>query len=335
MTNFTINPEIINGELLPLFSLTISDSHTTAVYSDTDLQAELVRVLRNNTNISICDQQEGLYMRLTVENNITFFHKWFGCKTPLPEILVQFELQGCAKKPLHECSESEIRRVYFAKYYMSGVNNSCGAKSSWGRGYASEAVSSMMFCEPIHGVDVKTINTFINMLQKIKDYPIPVLILVSNMEHALLIGDIAYKLQHNGLKQVEIVEEDKITPELESSGASTTANLFKISAKVDDKIILFDPPEIDYIESRDGIAMIVINDESYAMDSSLTEVEKKLSVYGFYRCHRSYIVNLQKVREIITWSKNTYSLRIDNKIMSTIPLSRTKIQDIQEKFSLK
>lgn len=317
MTNFTINPEIINGESLPLFSLTISDSHTTAVYSDTDLQAELVRVLRNNTNISICDQQEGLYMRLTVENNITFFHKWFGCKTPLPEILVQFELQSCAKNPLHECSESEIRRVYFAKYYMSGVNN------------------SMVFCEPIHGVDVRTINTFINMLQTMKDYPIPVLILVSNMEHALLIGDIAYKLQHNGLKLVEIVEEDKITPELESSGASMTTNLFKISAKVDDKIILFDPPEIDYIESRNGNAMIVINDESYAMDSSLTEVEKKLSVYGFYRCHRSYIVNLQKVREIITWSKNTYSLRIDNKIMSTIPLSRTKIQDIQEKINLK
>jgi ABC-2 type transport system ATP-binding protein len=70
------------------------------------------------------------------------------------------------------------------------------------------------------------------------------------------------------------------------------------------------------------------------MDSTLAEMEKKLEIYGFYRCHRSYIVNLQKVREIITWSKNAYSLRIDNKDKATIPLSRTKIQDIQEKFNL-
>src|SRR5699024_5611307 len=169
---------------------------------------------------------------------------------------------------------------------------------------------------------------------KIKEDSIPALVLVSNMEHALLLGDAAYKLQEKGLQPIE-VDDDEEAPEAESTGSPMTTNLFKIPAKVDDKMILFDPPEIDYIESQDGKAMIVINGESYAMDSTLAEIEKKLEIYGFYRCHRSYIVNLQKVREIITWSKNTYSLRIDNKIQSTIPLSRTKIQDIQENFSLK
>ncbi|CDQ41296.1 MULTISPECIES: response regulator transcription factor [Virgibacillus] len=316
MADFTINQENISDAALPLFSLTIYDSHVTAVYSDTDMQAELMRVLRGDSNISVFDKQEGLYSRISVESNVAFYHKWFGCHTPLPEILVQFELQSCAKQPLHQCSESEIRRIYFAKYYMSGVK-------------------PMVFHEPIHGVDVRTVNTFITMLQKIKDVATPVLILVSNMEHALLLGDIAYKLQQTGMKQVEIDEEDIVTSEMEGTDLPTTANLFKISAKVDDKMILFDPPEIDYIESQDGKAMIVINEESYAMDATLAEVEQKLKVYGFYRCHRSYIVNLQKVREIITWSKNTYSLRINNKIQSTIPLSRTKIQDIQEKLSLK
>ncbi|MFD1361839.1 LytTR family transcriptional regulator DNA-binding domain-containing protein [Lentibacillus salinarum] len=316
MTYFKIDDEMMNSELLPPFSLFIEDSYTAAIYSDTDMQAELVKVLRNNVKIPVFDQQEGLYERLTVEANIAFYHKWFGSKTPLPEILVLFELQSCAKTALYKCSESDIRRVYYAKYYMSGVN-------------------PMIFREPIHGVDIRTINTFINMLQKSKDNSIPVLVLVSNMEHALLLGDSAYKLQKKGMQPIEIDDGQKHEPEVESRGTPTTTNLFKIPAKVDDKMILFDPPEIDYIESQDGKAMIVINDESYAMDSTLTEVEKKLEIYGFYRCHRSYIVNLQKVREIITWSKNTYSLRIDNPIQSTIPLSRTKIQDIQEKFSLK
>src|SRR5690625_4363903 len=110
--------------------------------------------------------------------------------------------------------------------------------------------------------------------------------------------------------------------------------LFKLSEKLDDKVILFDPLEIDYIESYDGKSQLVINDESFTMDSTLVEVEKKLITYGFFRCHRSYIVNLQKVREIITWSKNTYSLKIDNQNESTIPLSRSKIKEIEAIFNL-
>ncbi|TSB47454.1 LytTR family transcriptional regulator DNA-binding domain-containing protein [Alkalicoccobacillus porphyridii] len=315
MATFTINQENNSSESLPSFSLTISDSNITTIYSDTDMQTELAKNLIENTNIPIFDQKDGLYTRITVQDNVAFFHKWFGHGTTLPEILVQFELQHCAKKPLHTCSESEIRRVYFAKYFMS-------------------APESMVFIEPIHGVDIKTTHTFISMLEKIKAHPVPVLILVANMEHALLLGDIPYKLQHNGLNKIEIADEDAMEED-ETPPPTAFDHLFKIPAKIDDKIILFDPLEIDYIESQDGKGKIVINEESYLMDSTLAEIEQKLNAYGFYRCHRSYIVNLQKVREIITWSKNAYSLRINNSVQSTIPLSRTKIQEIQEKFSLK
>lgn len=298
MTQFTIHEKMIHSELLPPFSLTIEGAYTATVYSDMDMQDELIKVLQNNGNYTIFDQQEGLYQRLTVEGNIAFFHKWFHCKTPLAEILVLFSLQNSAKKRLHTCSESEIRRVYYAKYFMSGVQ-------------------PMIFCEPVHGADVRTMDAFIHMLQKLKENQVPVLILVSNMEHALLLGDIAYKLQKNGLQQIELDEgEPSVGEESNSSGTTMTTSFFKIPAKVDDKMILFDPLEIDYIESQDGKAMIVVNDESYALDSTLGDMEKKLAVYGFYRCHRSYIVNLQKVREIITWSKNTYSLRIDNQSQS-------------------
>ncbi|WP_259457929.1 LytTR family DNA-binding domain-containing protein [Salipaludibacillus neizhouensis] len=195
----------------------------------------------------------------------------------------------------------------------------------------------MVFQEPIHGVDIKTINIFISMLKKITDNKVPALILVSNIEHALLLSDVAYRLRENGLQEIEVDngEKDESAPDAETVSTLSTAKLFKIPAKIDDKVILFDPMEIDYIESQEGKAMIVVNHESFSLDSTLAEIEKKLEVYGFYRCHRSYIVNLQKVREIITWSKNTYSLRIDNQPKSTIPLARTKMQGIQDMFNLK
>ncbi|SDK21640.1 LytTR family DNA-binding domain-containing protein [Sediminibacillus albus] len=318
MTSFKIDYEAGKSGILPPISLSLSESHTTAISSDTDMQAELIHTLLRNEDITVFDRNEGLYDRLTVMDNVTFYHKWFGCSIPLPEILVMFELQMCAKKPLRKCTQSEIARVYYAKYFMMKTY-------------------PMVFQEPIHGVDIKTINTFINMLKKITDNKIPALILVSNIEHALLLSDVAYRLQEKGLLEIELDngEKDESTPAEEPAFTLSTAKLFKIPAKIDDKVILFDPMEIDYIESQDGKATIVINHESFALDSTLAEIEKKLEVYGFYRCHRSYIVNLQKVREIITWSKNTYSLRIDNQAKSTIPLARTKIQGIQDMFNLK
>ncbi|MFC4402407.1 LytTR family transcriptional regulator DNA-binding domain-containing protein [Gracilibacillus xinjiangensis] len=318
MTGFILSCETVKSGTLPPISLSLNESYTTAIYSDTDMQTELIDGILHNGDITVFNRKEGLYDRLTVMDNVTFYHKWFGCSIPLPEILVSFELQTCAKKPLRKCSQSEMARVYYAKYFMMDTH-------------------PMVFQEPIHGVDIKTINTFINMLKKITDNKTPALILVSNMEHALLLSDVAYKLQEKGLQEMEVDtgEKDEITPEAEPASTLSTAKLFKIPAKIEDKVILFDPMEIDYIESQDGKASIVINHESFSLDSTLAEIEKKLEVYGFYRCHRSYIVNLQKVREIITWSKNTYSLRMDNPVKSTIPLSRTKIQGIQDMFNLK
>ena len=312
----TIDNTNMKSEMLPAFSITIDHPNITTIYSDTDFQAELIKLCQKNNYSMIFDQQEGLYERLSVEDNVAFYHKWFGCKTPLPEILVMFNLHSCAKKPLRKCTFSETRRVYYAKYYMMDIK-------------------PLIFREPVQGVDVLTIHTFKTMLQVLRQNKIPILILLTNLEHALLLGDVAYRLQEKGLHQIEMELEETKDTEIEASTSPSITNLFKISAKVGEKIILFDPPEIDYIESQDGKSHIVINNESFTMDATLTEVEKKLEMYGFFRCHRSYIVNLQKVREIITWSKNTYSLRIDNKSQATIPLSRTKIEDIQKIFSLK
>lgn len=302
---------------LPAFSLDVDPSKATAIYSDVDLQTELMRALLRNPEVDLFDYKEGLYERLSVQDNIKFYNKWFGCRISLPEVLVMFQLQNCAKTPLRKCSPSQIRRVLYAKHYMSNATVN-------------------VFQEPIQGVDVLTINTFINMLKQMMEEKRNTLVLVSSMEHALLLGDETYHLQDSGLTHLEIdAEEEQEASKTSKQASLTVEKLFKIPAKIDDKVILFDPTEIDYIESQEGKAFIIINGDPFPLDATLAEIEKKLELYGFYRCHRSYIVNLQKVREIITWSKNTYSLKINNKVQATIPLSRTKILTIQEIFNLK
>ncbi|MEC0254378.1 LytTR family transcriptional regulator DNA-binding domain-containing protein [Paenibacillus lautus] len=104
----------------------------------------------------------------------------------------------------------------------------------------------------------------------------------------------------------------------------------KIPAKVGDKLILFDPTEIDYIESHEGVANLHVLQGTYACSMSLSDLEGRLKGFGFYRCHRSYLVNLQKVREVITWTRNSYSLILDDQTKSSIPLSKSKYDELKE-----
>ncbi len=313
---FTIENKGKATSVLPAFSVEINHDEMTAIYSDVDLHVALIDYLNNKKELMVFDFEEGLYERLSVLDNLKFYHKWFQCKIPISELIVMFNLQNCLNQILKKCSSSEIRRVYYAKYYLTNTKLN-------------------VFYNPISSVNEKTMNTFIQLVHHLMEEGRSVLLLVSSVEHAFLLTNMTYHLRESGLHQLETDQEEDKGTNTQSVNNPVVEKLFKIPAKVNDKVILFDPTEIDYIESQDGKSFIYINKDNFALDLTLTEIEEKLEMYGFYRCHRSYIVNLQKVREIITWSKNTYSLRINNKAQSTIPLSRTKLQAIQEIFNLK
>ncbi|MNE75646.1 Transcriptional regulatory protein YpdB [compost metagenome] len=121
-------------------------------------------------------------------------------------------------------------------------------------------------------------------------------------------------------------EEDKQEVQVQDQANIT---LQKISTKRNDKVILFDPPEVDYIESVEGSILVHVGGEHYVCALTLTELEQRLLNFGFFRCHRSYIVNLQKVREIITWTKNSYSLRLNTGKDAVVSLSRSKLHELK------
>src|SRR5699024_7679292 len=101
------------------------------------------------------------------------------------------------------------------------------------------------------------------------------------------------------------------------------------------KIILFDPPEIDYIESHEGQSNLHIKGDAFPCVFTLADLEQRLSAFGFFRCHRSYIVNLQKVREVITWNPISYYIVLNYDKKLSIPISKTKIAQLNDTFGLK
>jgi two-component system LytT family response regulator len=74
---------------------------------------------------------------------------------------------------------------------------------------------------------------------------------------------------------------------------------------------------------------VYTQEEEYTMPMSITEFDALLPVDLFFRCHRSYTVNLTKIREIVPWFNQTYMLRLKN-LPEEIPVSRSKVKAFRQ-----
>ena len=54
----------------------------------------------------------------------------------------------------------------------------------------------------------------------------------------------------------------------------------------------------------------------------------------FWRVHRSYLVNINRIKEVVPWFKSSYQLRMDDKKHTEIPVSRVQTRRLRELFKL-
>lgn len=104
---------------------------------------------------------------------------------------------------------------------------------------------------------------------------------------------------------------------------------FKESAKklfVDnrDETLLLKPEEIYYFEVSDKTVLIKTLQNTYTSGNSLDYFEAKLQNSNFYRSHRSYLVNLDKVSRLITYSKTNCEVGFAD-IKETVLVSKRNI----------
>ncbi|AWB44004.1 DNA-binding response regulator [Paenibacillus sp. CAA11] len=110
----------------------------------------------------------------------------------------------------------------------------------------------------------------------------------------------------------------------ESQPITHTINLWK-----NEKIIVTDIHDIYYASAQEKVTQVFTRKEEYTMPMSITEFHNRLPQDAFFRCHRSYTVNLSKIREIIPWFNNTYLLRLRD-LEYEVPVSRSKVKEFRQ-----
>ena len=95
----------------------------------------------------------------------------------------------------------------------------------------------------------------------------------------------------------------------------------KIPVWKENAIILLNPSDVLYITMDKKKVIIHTRDKVYESGSSLDALEQKLYSRGFFRSHKSFIVNMDYVEQIVPWFNSTYMMLIKS-AAEQIPVSR-------------
>ena len=82
------------------------------------------------------------------------------------------------------------------------------------------------------------------------------------------------------------------------------------------------------------ISVTTKNVEGESNCRTLEELMEQLDPEQFWRAHRSFLVNLQHIREVMPWFKSSYQLRMDDRKQTEVPVSRSQTKRLRELFNL-
>lgn len=99
----------------------------------------------------------------------------------------------------------------------------------------------------------------------------------------------------------------------------------KINVTRDGHIYLLDVHDICYAEAAEKQTKIYTEQAEYVMSMSISEVMQRLPDTLFFRTHRSYLVNIDKIQEIIPWYNSTYLVQLYG-CQAQLPVSRGRLK---------
>jgi two-component system response regulator LytT len=109
----------------------------------------------------------------------------------------------------------------------------------------------------------------------------------------------------------------------------------KVIVRALGRLLLVDQREICFASIESGaISVVTRGVEGQSNCRTLEELMDQLDPEAFWRAHRSFVVNIQHIREVVPWFKSSYQLRMDDPKKTEIPVSRAQTKRLRELFNL-
>ena len=112
--------------------------------------------------------------------------------------------------------------------------------------------------------------------------------------------------------------------------------LIKISVEYKGRIKVLDPGEIIFCKAENKGVTVKTGKKAYLLrgQGSLDDLENKLTPLSFFRAHRSFLVNLSSIKEVIPWFNGRYIVAMADDETSEVPVSRKKVRQLKQLLGL-
>lgn len=134
------------------------------------------------------------------------------------------------------------------------------------------------------------------------------------------------KIQH-ALNRLHLLDA-RIAPE-----KNTLSGEFRIIANQNGQFYIIRPEEGQYIKMVLRELILVAQSGEYLLRHSIAYWESNLSPYGWFRCHKGFLVNLNQIDAIYPMFNSTYNIRVKGQ-KEEIPVSRTYLKAFRKLLNI-
>jgi two-component system, LytTR family, response regulator LytT len=109
----------------------------------------------------------------------------------------------------------------------------------------------------------------------------------------------------------------------------------RLAVKVGERFMLVDADDLIFASLADDVITVVTSSLTGTSNyRTLDELQAHLDPAVFWRVHRSYLVNINKIKEIVPWFSRNYILKMNDGKTSEIPVSRSQTKRLREYLRL-
>ncbi len=129
--------------------------------------------------------------------------------------------------------------------------------------------------------------------------------------------------------------QDSKPPEPAAVPVSHPAPRTKLLIRANSRNFIVDANDVIYATIDNGlITLVSTNLEGDSNYRTIEDLQANLDRDTFWRVHRSYLVNINRIKEVIPWFKSSYQIRMDDRKRTEIPVSRVQTRRLRELFKL-
>jgi two-component system, LytTR family, response regulator LytT len=119
------------------------------------------------------------------------------------------------------------------------------------------------------------------------------------------------------------------------AGKPASTQPVKILVKSQQRMLLVDATDFIFASIEDGLISVTAKDcEGTSNYRTLEELNAAVDSDSFWRPHRSFLVNIHHIKEVVPWFKSSYMLKMSDKKQTEVPVSRVQTKRLRELFKL-